>query len=150
MEVQDGSYRFLREKGDSRMKRLKVMVFLCLLLILCLAGCSKKKSDRPEMNIDFVQGKNGESLKKMDGTYQYTFSVEDDDYYDVGISVTKESGSLSVTITRDEDGKKIYTGTDLPTSEFTVHADEVGHYKVLFTADNFVGDYSCDLSHGTN
>lgn len=131
-----------------RIKKTSIVLIMLLVLVICLAACSgKDESGLPHMEVDVLQGEDGASYTKMNGSEQRSFQVEEGENYDIEINVKKEEGKLNLYIAKD--GKKentIYEGNDISSFQFTVHAEGAGDYIICIEAYDFVGDYTCEIS----
>lgn len=132
------------------MKRtVRVIPFLFILLTVCaFSGCTPKEGGTPDdfMNVDVITSADGKAYTVKNGCEKGHFSVEDGKPCQVEITVKKQSGTLHIRIEKDEDHKPIYQGKDLPSSQFTVTAEEAGDYTVTVQAKNFVGEYRTELN----
>lgn len=126
---------------------------LCVTVILaafavCLFGCAPKDgASDSSINADIVTDRDGSSYTVRNGCEKVSFRVENGKTCGVGLTVKKQSGKLDIRIEEDGSGKQIYSGKDLPTSQFTVIADKEGDYTVYIEAESFVGEYQTVLNY---
>lgn len=128
---------------------IRTGIFFFLLLTVCaFCGCTPKDSEpqSASMNVDVITSADGKTYTVKNGSEKGHFSVKDGKPCQVEITVNKQSGTLHIRIERDEDRKSIYQGKDLPSSQFTVIAEEDGDYTVTVEAKNFVGEYRTELN----
>lgn len=123
------------------MKTKPVKFALCILIAALpamLTGCgSRQDAEKPCMNISY---KNGQSV--YTGTEQRFYQLEEGQTGKLTVSVTQESGSLSISVFPTAAPEQYcYRGTDIPSSEFSVTLSEPGEYKVWIEADHFAGSY---------
>ena len=127
-------------------KNVKALTLLSVfLLLLFLFGCTKEEQSRP-MNVDIITSADGKTYTVKNGCEKVHFSVGDGKPCQVEISVKKQSGTLTLRIEKNGEEKPIYQGTDLPSSQFTVTADEAGEYTVTVEANDFIGEYRTELN----
>lgn len=123
---------------------------VCILIVALLAmftGCgSGQDAEQPSMNISF---ENGQTV--YTGTEQRFYQLEDGQVGNLAISVTRESGSLNISVFPTAAPQQYcYRGTDIPTSDFTVTLSESGEYKVRIEADHFAGSYGLEWTVSAN
>ena len=114
---------------------------LCILIVVLLAilaGCdSGQDAEQPCMNIN---AENGHTV--YNGTEQRFYRLEEGQSGKLAVSVTRESGSLSISVFPSASPEqRCYRGTDIPTADFMVTLSEPGEYKVWIEADSFAGSY---------
>lgn len=127
-----------------------VIIFICALMLFCACE-SEKENDRPVMNINIETRSDGTSYTVYDGSRQYCYQIEEGEGGDFRMEIVVGEGSIDAVIYEINDkDNPIYRGTDMPTSEFTVHSDKPGDYRILFTAHEFVGDFNCNFSKTTS
>lgn len=128
---------------------IRTGIFLFILLTVCaFSGCTPKEAEpqSASMNVDVITSADGKAYMVKNGSEKGHFSVEDGKPCQVEITVKKQSGALHIRIEKDKDHKPIYQGKDLPSSQFTVTAEEAGDYTVTVQAKNFVGEYRTELN----
>ncbi len=116
---------------------------LSLLILVGLSGCAAEKEDAVAMHIDYGKRADGSSYAVYNGDAQEFFEVAEGKENAVEVTVTKESGTLRITIHKEEDPDAVlYDGHDFPAAQFTVTAREPGRYRILVHAEDFIGSYS--------
>ncbi len=128
-----------------------VIIIILTFIAVVLTGCSSEKCNpQPHMDSEIITQENGGSLIRRNGEEHISFAVPDGSEGVVAVSVQRVSGNLNIVIAPEADSKSaVYEGRDVPSSEFTVYAKEAGDYKICVKAENFVGDYSFNISENT-
>ena len=121
----------------------KLLLFCFAALLSLAAGCTRQQNlESPHMDRNM---ENGQIL--YDGTERRFFRVEEGQTGVLTVSVTRESGSLNLSVFPESDPEQYnYRGTELPTSDFTVLLEEPGAYRVWIEAERFAGAYDCEWS----
>lgn len=128
--------------------RLLFIPVILAAFAVCLFGCSQKiVTPGSSMQVDLVTDRDGSAYTVRNGCEKVSFRVENGKACQVGLTVKKQSGKLNIRIEENSTGKQIYCGKDLPTSQFTVTADEAGDYTVYIEAESFVGEYNTVLNY---
>lgn len=126
-------------------KKCILLTVLLLMLLPLFCGCvenNTKDDGIVHMNIDYKNREDGTSYTVYNGEEQQFFGVKEGGENVVGITVTTESGSLRITIHKQDDPESIvYDGHEFPSEYFTVTAKEPGRYRILVHAEDFVGAY---------
>lgn len=132
----------------SKSKAIFTVLFV-LLITTALIGCSAQKDENPKMNIDYGKRDDGTGFTVYNGEAQEFFGVADGKENAVDVTVKKESGSLRITIHKENDPDSIvYDGHDFPNESFTVTVKEPGRYRILVHAEEFVGSYKFSYDMG--
>lgn len=124
-----------------------IIIIILTFIAVVLTGCSSEKHHKqPTMNCEVITVNDGSNAIRKNGEEHSSFTVGEGEAAEIAVSVRRVSGVLNITIAPD--GKAaIYEGNDVPTSEFTVYAKEKGEYTICVKAEDFVGDYSFDISN---
>lgn len=133
-------------KGRSLMKDTIIIIILTFIAVV-LTGCSsgEKHDKQPSMECEVITADDGSNIVRKSGEEHSSFTIDEGEVGEIAVSVRRVSGVLNITI--GSDGKAaIYEGNDVPTSEFTVYAKENGEYTICVKAEDFVGDYSFNIS----
>ncbi len=119
---------------------MKKCILSLLLLSFVLMGCVTG-SCTTVMSIE----KNTGDLFSMS---YYLFSGEkkctvrlDEDETEIFAVIESLSGVLDITITDETSGTVVYSGTEVPTSEFSVSVQPDGKYSISVQADSHSGSY---------
>ena len=112
-------------------QRLALLTLAAVLLLLTACG-----SDSPQMVIATQDG-----ITIYNGTDQQICHVADGEQRELHISVSRQSGSISISVLQTEGQKYAYRGTSIPTSDFLVSLTEPGEYRIEIHAENFQGSY---------
>ena len=120
------------------MRRTAVFVLAALLLVL--AACSSTSAQM--------------KCTAQDGVCVYA-GTEQRIWHETGtdgqlhISVSRQGGSIAISILQVERQAYVYRGTDLPTSDFFVLLPEAGEYCIEIHAEQFQGSYDVTGSPGS-
>lgn len=128
------------------MKKLLSAAAFALIAAVIFVSCARP----PEMTVDVIKTKDGTSIAVRNGTEQRSFSVKEGQSCEILVTVERESGALSVSILNEQSGEKIYSGSDIPTSRFSVIADEAGDYTIEIEVESFIGSYELEYSYTEN
>ncbi|MGN0628433.1 MAG: hypothetical protein ACI4IW_02265 [Oscillospiraceae bacterium] len=133
---------------EKQSRHIGTALRILLLAVLIASGalfssCSKN----PEMYVKLVNLSDGSTVTVSDGSEQMYFSVGEGESCEVLVTVERESGALSLSILKERSGEKIYSGKDIPTSRFSVIADEAGDYIIKIEAESFIGSYELEYSY---
>ncbi len=130
-----------------RRKVRLLLAFLSAAIILsALTGCTKSSG--------FTLGSYGShSSKRAYLTYEEFSGVKeyrlktDSDSQNIKVCIETVSGSLNVSIeTKDgEESERVYSGTDVASSSFTVTVPKAGTYIVRLEAKHHKGSYSFEV-----
>ncbi|MDF2988179.1 MAG: hypothetical protein K0R50_3689 [Eubacterium sp.] len=121
------------------MNRFKILI-ICIITIVILSGCtygSFTSVGSIEVN---TFSKMSMSYQKFNGYKSTDIHVDEGETVEINADIVTEKGKIGMTI-EDEDDKKVYEGTDIPTSNFKVTLDKAGDYKVTVTGDKHKGSY---------
>ena len=125
-----------------------IIIIILTFIAVVLTGCSsgEKQHTPVAMNCDVITADDGGTIIRKNGEEHSSFTALEGEVVEIAVSVQRVSGVLDITIFSD--GKAaIYEGNDVPTSEFTVYAKEKGEYTICVKAEDFVGDYSFNISN---
>lgn len=127
-----------------------ILVVTMLVCVMGLTACKDKEEDHPVMDIDMLEGADGETYMRYNGTEQGCFQVEEDKPCTVGLYIKTREGHMNVYIAKNGDqSQAIYDKKDITSEDTTIEVTEPGDYKIMFEAENFVGDHSYSLSFGS-
>jgi ABC-type glycerol-3-phosphate transport system substrate-binding protein len=119
-------------------------LIMTLAVLLALVACGETNEDKiASMTTNELTNNDGTTALVKNGTETYYFHVGKNETYEITMSFKNESGSVSAFIAKD--GVKdnaIYTGTDIPSSTFTVTASEPGEYQIHYEVSNYIGEYT--------
>lgn len=124
-----------------------IIIIILTFIAVVLTGCSsgEKHDKQPIMDCEVITADDGSSVVRKNGEEHRSFTALEGEVGEIAVSVGRVSGVLDITVFSD--GKAaIYEGNDVPTSEFTVYAKEKGDYTICVKAEDFVGDYSFEIS----
>ena len=74
------------------------------------------------------------------GEKEYHLKADDGDYFEV--TIVSEDGKLDMEISLSDSGESIYSGKDIPSSDFTVGIKKSGNYMIRIIGDHHRGSYS--------
>ena len=134
----------VKKQGRPVKTALRILLLAVLTASAALfVSCSKN----PEMYVKLISLSDGRTVTVSDGSEQMYFSVGEGKSCEVLVTVERESGALSMSILKEQSGEKIYSGKDIPTSRFSVIADEAGDYIIKIEAESFIGSYKFEYSY---
>jgi len=115
------------------MKKILIVFLMVGLSILIYTNVSRTE------NVAFFSDRSGFELEYKNTDVEKTHEVvmESDDYFQV--SVEKEKGQINIII-KDSNGNCVYSGTDIPTSEFNVQISKADTYIVETYGHNVSGE----------
>lgn len=112
-------------------KYLAHLVLIAALLLLTACG-----NDSPKMVITTQNG-----ITTYNGIDWQMCHVADGERRELHISVSRQDGSISISVLQTEEQKYAYRGNDIPTSDFIIALSEPGEYCIEINAKDFRGNY---------
>ena len=112
-------------------KYLAHLVLAAALLLLTACG-----NDSPQMVISTKDG-----ITTYNGIDRQICHVAVGEQRELHISVSRQDGSISISVLQTEEEKYAYRGNDIPTSDFIIDLSEPGEYCIEVNAENFQGSY---------
>ena len=112
-------------------KYLAHLVLVAALLLLTACG-----NNSPQMVITTQNG-----ITTYNGIDRQICHVADGEQRELHISVSRQDGSISISIFQTEEQKYAYRGNDIPTSDFIIALSEPGEYCIEISAKDFRGNY---------
>ena len=82
-----------------------------------------------------------DGITTCSGADRQTCHVADGEPRELHVSVSRQGGSISISVLLAEEQTYAYRGTDIPTSDFSVFLSEPGAYCIEIHAENFQGSY---------
>jgi major membrane immunogen (membrane-anchored lipoprotein) len=120
------------------MKKRMYFIVLTLICIMLFSSCSystiMSKETQTATSWDM-------SYAKFTGSKSHTITLKEGQKVEFTIDIVSDAGQLDFSII-DEGSTSHYTGTDIPTSNFTVSADQSGKYEMTFKAKEHKGSFS--------
>ncbi len=121
------------------MKKILIS-FILVLFAISVCGCTVSSGVSLNMTENNSSHQMTASYSKYSG-YKKTFiTVKSGKTKKVNVSVVTKKGDISLKITND-DGKLIYQGDKMSTSDFVVNLDEAGKYTVKVEAKKHSGSF---------
>ena len=136
------------------MIKIKIWVTLTLILSLALiSGCTYGSYSATKSVEISTFSKMSMSYEKFNGYKTSVFNIEEGEEFEVDVSIVSEEGKLGLTVVREtesegdkklksEESENIYQGKEIPTSDFKLHIDKPGKYKITVTGDNHKGKFN--------
>lgn len=119
-----------------KMTMILVLIFLSFIFI----GCMHQGGSSGVTWGDYKYDLKYENMR-VEETHDFQMSKGDN----FKISVITELGKLKVTI-EDSDGNEIYSGSDIPTSEFKVKVNKDDTYTINIYGRKVTGDFHIRLT----
>lgn len=123
------------------MKQRMYFVLLILSCVMLFSSCGKSsymtyKSFGNQTNTSWDM-----SYEKFNGSKAKTVTLKEGQKCDFLINIVSDAGELDFSIV-DDQGISYYTGSDIPTSNFTISVDKGGKYEMKFEAKKHKGSFS--------
>lgn len=112
-------------------KYLAHLVLVAALLLLTACG-----NDLPQMVISTKDG-----ITTYNGIDRQICHVAVGEQRELHISVSRQDGSILISVFQTEEQKYAYRGNDIPTSDFIIALSEPGEYCIEISAKDFRGNY---------
>ena len=112
-------------------KYIAHLFFVVALLLLTACG-----NDSSQMVISTKDG-----ITTYNGIDRQIRHVADGEQRELHISVSRQDGSISISVLQTEGQKYAYRGNDIPTSDFIIALSEPGEYCIEINAKDFRGNY---------
>lgn len=121
------------------MKKRTYLTVLVLACIMLFSSCSSQVTIMSKENKTSTAW--NMSYAKFTGSKSHTIKLKEGQKVEFIVDIVSDAGQLDFSII-DKEGTSHYTGTDLPTSNFTVSADQSGKYEMTFKAKEHKGSFS--------
>lgn len=122
------------------MKSRNVFLFLAILAIVTLSGCTYGSGSTLKSIENNTTTKMSMSYSKFNGYKITPIHVKKGGPINVNVNIVSKEGEIDMSIT-DEKDKYIYQGKDIPTSSFSVTLDKEGDYKIRVDGKKHTGSY---------